>query len=177
MHRSSLRDPSTSPALALILSAFLVSNWKCAPTLWAAFGSTSSLSLKVFSLHALVICGSWYYKVLTKHAFLKTTFMSHCKLGKRLWKKNVCGAWWWGGAGVMLFILRGPFRIRKYPNSQTPGREHAPRTALQTEGTVQWKGQKKMASMELQWQCWPPGECRRTMHSRSVRVTNTGTGA
>lgn len=39
-------------------------------------------------------------------------------------------------AGATLFILRGPFHIRKDPNLQRPGREHVPRTALQTEGTV-----------------------------------------
>lgn len=78
-------------------------------------------------------------------------------------------------AGAVLFILRGPFHIRKDPNLQRPGREHVPGTALETEGTVQRKGQKKTASTELEWQRWPSGKCGRTMHSRSVKVTNTGT--
>lgn len=139
------------------------------------------VNLFSFSQGFLITCTCDLWLVVlqgfNQACIFKNYFHVSLQIGKMVMKEKCLWCMVMSRARATLFILRGPFRIRKDPNSQTPGREHAPRTALQTEGTVQWKDQKKMASMELQWQCWPPGECRRTMHSRSVRVTNTGTGA
>lgn len=112
-----------------------------------------------FSLHALVICGSRYYKVLTKQTFFKNYFHVSLQVGKTVMKEKCLWCMVMRLAGAMLFILRGPFHIRKDPNLQRPGREHVPGTALETGGTVQQKGQKKTASTELEWQHWPSGKC------------------